>query len=52
MKDERIGDIPNVCFVCGAIISDTDVKIYYGAADTSICVATCTMSQLLNDAFA
>jgi predicted GH43/DUF377 family glycosyl hydrolase len=49
---ERIGDIPNVCFVCGAIISDTDVKIYYGAADTSICVATCTMSQLLDDAFA
>jgi beta-1,4-mannooligosaccharide/beta-1,4-mannosyl-N-acetylglucosamine phosphorylase len=49
---ERIGDIGNVCFACGAIIDDDgNMKIYYGAADTSICIATCTLEQLLNDAF-
>ena len=48
---ERIGDIPNVCFACGAVIDDNDeVKIYYGAADTSICIASCSLSQLLEDA--
>jgi predicted GH43/DUF377 family glycosyl hydrolase len=48
---ERIGDIPNVCFACGAVTSDPDeVKVYYGAADTSICVATCTMDQLCHEA--
>lgn len=49
---ERIGDIGNVCFACGAIIDDDgNMKIYYGAADTSICIATCTLDQLLNEAF-
>jgi len=45
---ERIGDVGNVCFACGAVLSDNgDIKIYYGAADTSICVATGTLDQLL-----
>jgi len=48
---ERIGDVPNVCFACGAVIhTEDDVRIYYGAADTSICIATCTMEQLLTEA--
>ncbi len=49
---ERIGDIGNVCFACGAVLDDNgDMKIYYGAADTSICIATCTLDQLINEAF-
>ncbi len=49
---ERIGDVPNVCFACGAVLSDDgEMKIYYGAADTSICIATCTLDQLLSEAF-
>ncbi|MCK5565574.1 MAG: glycoside hydrolase family 130 protein [Planctomycetes bacterium] len=49
---ERIGDIGNVCFACGAVTDDDgNMKIYYGAADTSICIATCTLDQLLNEAF-
>lgn len=49
---ERIGDVPNVCFACGAVIAaDGQMKIYYGAADTSICIATCTLQQLLDEAF-
>lgn len=49
---ERIGDVGNVCFACGAVIDDDgNMKIYYGAADTSICIATCTLDQLLDEGF-
>jgi len=49
---ERIGDIGNVCFACGAVISDNgEMKIYYGAADTSICIATCTLDKILKEGF-
>ncbi|MCD4823538.1 MAG: glycoside hydrolase family 130 protein [Phycisphaerae bacterium] len=49
---ERIGDVGNVCFACGAIVEDDEeVKIYYGAADTSICVATCTLDELIESCF-
>ena len=49
---ERIGDVPNVCFACGAVVlPNNEVRIYYGAADTSICVALCTMEQLLIESF-
>jgi predicted GH43/DUF377 family glycosyl hydrolase len=46
---ERIGDINNVVFASGAIVEpDGEVKVYYGAADTSVCVATCALDELLN----
>jgi predicted GH43/DUF377 family glycosyl hydrolase len=49
---ERIGDIGNVCFACGAVIDETgQMKIYYGAADTAICVATCSLDKILKEAF-
>ncbi|MCK4436593.1 glycoside hydrolase family 130 protein [bacterium] len=49
---ERIGDVPNVCFACGAVVDpDGRMKIYYGAADTSICVALCTLEQVLTESF-
>jgi predicted GH43/DUF377 family glycosyl hydrolase len=45
---ERIGDVGNVVFSCGAVLEDDgEVKIYYGAADTCICVGTATISELL-----
>lgn len=45
---ERTGDVPNVIFTCGAIVEDNEeVKIYYGAADTCICVATCQLQDLI-----
>ncbi|HDY87346.1 MAG TPA: glycosidase, partial [bacterium] len=44
----RIGDVNNVVFACGAIVEENDdIKIYYGAADTCICVATGKLSQLI-----
>lgn len=45
---ERIGDVGNVVFACSAIVEDSrEVKLYYGAADTSICVATCPLDELI-----
>ena len=49
---ERIGDVGNVCFACGAIVEDDgEVKVYYGAADTSICVATASLGDIIDSCF-
>jgi len=49
---ERIGDIANVVFACGAIVEDDgEVKIYYGAADTAICVATGRLDDIIDSCF-
>jgi predicted GH43/DUF377 family glycosyl hydrolase len=46
---ERIGDVDQVVFPCGwCVLDDGDtIRIYYGAADTSICVASASKSALL-----
>ena len=46
---ERSGDVPNTVFPCGLIHdpSTGTVRLYYGAADTSICVATAQLRDLL-----
>lgn len=45
---EMVGGVPNVVFTCGAIAEDNgEVKIYYGAADTSICLATAKLKDLI-----
>jgi predicted GH43/DUF377 family glycosyl hydrolase len=46
---EREGDVPNTVFPCG-LVHDVDtgyVRLYYGAADTSICLATARLDELL-----
>ncbi len=46
---ERIGDINNVVFASAAVVEDDgEVKVYYGAADTSICVATGSLQNLVD----
>lgn len=46
---ERLGDINNVVFVSGAIVEpDGEVKIYYGAADTAVCLARVRLKDLLD----
>jgi predicted GH43/DUF377 family glycosyl hydrolase len=48
---ERIGDVGNVAFACGAVVEDSgEIKVYYGAADTCICVATANFDDLVNTA--
>jgi len=49
---ERIGDVGNVVFASGAIVEpDGQVKLYYGAADTSICLATAHIDDLVQSCF-
>ena len=46
---ERLGDVGNVVFTCGCVLEDDgEVKVYYGAADTSICLATAPLKELLD----
>ena len=46
---ERIGDVGNVVFACGAILEDDgELKVYYGGADTHLCVATINFEELVN----
>lgn len=58
---ETTGQVPNVIFPTGMIVdnfdcngfakADAKVKLYYGAADTSIGLATTTIQQLLDSCF-
>jgi predicted GH43/DUF377 family glycosyl hydrolase len=47
---ERQGDVPNAVFPCGLVqdADSGDVRLYYGAADTSICLATARLDELLD----
>jgi len=47
---EREGDVPNVVFPCGLVIDEAagSLRLYYGAADTSICVATSRLEDLVD----
>jgi predicted GH43/DUF377 family glycosyl hydrolase len=45
---EREGIVPQVTFPEGAVVVDDKLYVYYGAADTVIGVATCTLAELLD----
>ena len=47
---ERNGDVGNVVFPCGCTLDDDGdtLNLYYGAADTSICLATASVKALLD----
>jgi beta-1,2-mannobiose phosphorylase / 1,2-beta-oligomannan phosphorylase len=47
---ERTGDVPNVVFPCGLVHDEEsdEVRLYYGAADSSICLATSRLGDLLD----
>jgi predicted GH43/DUF377 family glycosyl hydrolase len=46
---ERAGDVGQVVFSCGWLLLDDGdtLRIYYGAADTCVCVATASLAALL-----
>jgi predicted GH43/DUF377 family glycosyl hydrolase len=46
---EFVGDVPNVVFSCGTVVDAItgQMQMYYGAADTSIGVASANVSDLL-----
>ena len=46
---ERVGDIGNVVFSCGVVPEDDGtLKVYYGAADTCICLSIGRIDELLD----
>ena len=48
---ERIGDVPNVVFSCGALLEDGQVKLYYGASDSCICLGTASPEEIVRTCF-
>ncbi len=46
---EMAGKIPGVIFPSGALIHNNNLGIYYGAADTTVCLATCRVDELLKE---
>ena len=52
MGEERIGDVSNVVFTNGAIVTeDKKVYIYYGSSDTRLHVAETTIDKLVDYTF-
>ena len=45
---ERIGDVGNIVFCCGAILEDDgELKVYYGAANTAVCLGLAPLTDVL-----
>ena len=45
---ERVGDVPNVVFPCGALVGDDGIlTLYYGAADTCVAAATAILDDVI-----
>jgi beta-1,4-mannooligosaccharide/beta-1,4-mannosyl-N-acetylglucosamine phosphorylase len=47
---ERTGDVPNVIFPCGLLHDEAsdELRLYYGAADSSICLASARLRDVLD----
>jgi len=44
---EQEGQVENIVFPSGVLINNGELGIYYGAADTSVCLATVNLKSLL-----
>jgi beta-1,4-mannooligosaccharide/beta-1,4-mannosyl-N-acetylglucosamine phosphorylase len=44
-----VGDVPNVAFPCAALVDEADdrLTIYYGGADTVVCMAHGYLSEVI-----
>ncbi len=45
---ERVGDVPDVTFPCGVIVHGDELIMYYGAADTTMAIATASLKETLD----
>ena len=45
---ERIGDVPNMIFSCGAFVRDKELWIYYGGSDSCICLGTVGIAEIVD----
>ena len=47
-EEDYLGNVSNVVFTCGAILEDDgELKVYYGAADQVICLASAPVSDVI-----
>ncbi|MEJ2648832.1 MAG: glycoside hydrolase family 130 protein [Sedimentisphaerales bacterium] len=47
-KYERIGDVGNIVFSCGSLLEENgEIKIYYGASDSCICLGTACLDEII-----
>lgn len=46
---ELVGLIPNIVFPSGALVFNNNLGVYYGAADMRVCLATCSLAELLEE---
>ncbi len=45
---ERIGDVPNMVFSCGAILEPKgELKLYYGASNSCVCIGTTDVDTIV-----
>ena len=50
---ERIGDVPNIVFPSGALVDDSgNIEVFYGAANSCICVGTTTVEKVVRNCIA
>jgi beta-1,2-mannobiose phosphorylase / 1,2-beta-oligomannan phosphorylase len=49
---EKYGKVPNIAFPSGATVRGDELRIYYGAADTTCCLATCSYKELMKELLA
>lgn len=45
---ERVGDVPDVTFPCGVVLKGDQLIMYYGAADTTMAIATASIHEVLD----
>ncbi len=48
---EKYGQVPNVAFPSGALVRDKNLHIFYGAADTTSCIAEVKLDSLLKSLY-
>lgn len=45
---ETSGEVPNVVFSCGQTVQGDTIRVYYGAADTCVCLAMASLAEILD----
>lgn len=45
---EKYGEVKDIVFPTGAVVNKDELLVYYGAADTSVCLATVKISDILS----
>jgi predicted GH43/DUF377 family glycosyl hydrolase len=47
---ERVGDVPNVVFSCGALLEEDDtLNVYYGASDSCVCLGQAKLDEIIQN---